>query len=69
MKLTLMPKIAVENLVNHIILLSHNLVIKICFVTNNLVVKVDYLIVDFTMQMLGFAFLEILGMATNKMSK
>ena len=54
-----MLKQVAESLANLIISLNQNLATKTYFAQNNLLAMAGCLIVDFTMQMLGFAFLNL----------
>ena len=54
-----MLKQVAESLANLIILPNQNLATKTYSAQNNLLAKADCLTVDFTMQMLGFAFLKL----------
>ena len=54
-----MLKQVAGSLANLIILPNQNLATKTYFAQNNLLAKAGCLIVDFTMQMLGFAFLNL----------
>ena len=65
-----MPKPVAENLASPTILPNLNLVTRICFVPNKILVRDVYLIVDFTMLMLGYVcqkikiYVNMIGLST-----